>query len=219
MLKTLEKNQVQLQIDSITLNGKFNMPENALGVVIFTHGAGSGWQSPRNNYVAKYLEARGIGSLVAGLLTEEEDRIYENRFDIDLLTQRLQAATNWVLLKTRNSKLPIGYFGASTGAAAAIKAAVAFDSNVKALVSRGGRPDLAWYELPLVKVPTLLIVGENDPEVLELNKQAFFRLKTTKQLEIIPKAGHLFEEPGTLRQAATLTGDWFEQYLCSDVRY
>jgi len=204
---------VQIPIDSIKLEGLLALPIQARGIVIFAHGSGSSRFSPRNNFVARVLREANFGTLLIDLLTEEEDAIYQTRFNIDLLTERLLLATRWLQEQTRTKDLVIGYFGASTGAAAAHKAAAAKGSKIGAVVSRGGRPDLAKDVLMLVQSPTLLIVGGNDDIVIELNREAYARLKGKKQLVIIPGATHLFEEPGTLEEVARLATNWFKQYL------
>ena len=204
---------VQIPINSIKLEGSLALPIQIQGLVVFAHGSGSSRFSPRNNFVARVLREAGFGTLLMDLLTEEEDAIYQTRFNIDLLTERLLLATRWLQEQTHTKDLVIGYFGASTGAAAALKAAAAKGSKIGAVVSRGGRPDLAKDVLMLVQSPTLLIVGGNDDIVIELNREAYARLKGKKQLVIIPGATHLFEEPGTLEEVARLATDWFKQYL------
>jgi putative phosphoribosyl transferase len=194
--------EVNILVDSISLPGTMALPERACGLVLFAHGSGSSRFSSRNRFVAKVLQDAQIGTLLFDLLTAEEDQIYENRFDIELITERLVKATEWLARQDETRSLAFGYFGASTGAAAALEAAARLDSRIKAVVSRGGRPDLAMEVLGRVKAPTLLIVGGNDEVVLGLNRKAYEKLKTTKNLEIIPGATHLFEEPGTLEQAA-----------------
>jgi dienelactone hydrolase len=159
------------------------------------------------------LQGAGLGTLLLDLLTREEDASYENRFDIDLLTWRLERATQWVMEQPRSESLDIGYFGASTGAAAALQAAATFSNSIGAVVSRGGRPDLAMAALPNVESPTLLIVGGLEYEVLELNRRAYQKLKVEKELEIVPGATHLFEEPGTLQEVARLAAQWFNRHL------
>lgn len=204
---------IQIPIDSIQLEGILTIPEDAKGLVIFAHGAGSSRLSPRNTYVAGVLNKEGIATLLFDLLTEEEDEIYENRFDIPKLTERLIKATKWVQDQEELNKLPMGYFGASTGAASALNAAAALSDQIKAVVSRGGRPDLAMEKLPQVKSPTLLIVGGDDGVVIGMNQEADAALSCEKKLEIIPGATHLFEEPGTLEQAANIAAKWFKKYL------
>ena len=196
------------------LDGELVLPSSARGVVLFAHGRGSSRFSPRNTYVAEVLQQRGIGTLLFDLLTREEDQIYETRFDITLLTTRLVAATEWLQGNPDTKDLSIGYFGASTGAAAALQAAAKMENKIAAVVSRGGRPDLAGAAaLRRVTAPTLLIVGGADYGVIELNQQAEMLLNCEKKLMLIPGATHLFEEPGTLQQAAHRAADWFAQYL------
>ena len=204
---------VRIPIDSIKLEGSLGLPRQAQGLVVFAHGSGSSRFSPRNNFVARVLREAGIGTLLMDLLTEEEDAVYQTRFNIDLLTERLLLATKWLQEQPRTKDLVYGYFGASTGAAAALKAAAAEGSKVGAVVSRGGRPDLAGEALAHVQSPTLFIVGGNDYVVIELNREAYARLKGKKQLVIVPGATHLFEEPGTLEEVARLATEWFKQYL------
>ncbi len=210
--------EIHIPIGSIYLDGNLEIPEGAKGIVVFVHGSGSSRHSPRNRYVAEELQKRGLGTLLFDLLTAEEERIdmitREFRFNIDLLAKRLSDVTAW-LLKTEGIKeLNIGYFGASTGAAAALIAAGEYPDQVKAVVSRGGRPDLAENTLMYVKSPTLFIVGERDTQVIKLNQWAFEKLSAKdKELKIVPGATHLFEEPGTLEEAARLAGEWFTKYL------
>ncbi len=204
---------VQIPIDSTRLEGSLAIPGQSKGLVVFAHGSGSSRFSPRNNYVAKILRQAGIGTLLMDLLTEQEDSAYETRFNIDLLTERLLLATRWVQEQPRTKDLQIGYFGASTGAAAALKAAAIEGSKIGAVVSRGGRPDLAGEALTRVQSPTLLIVGGGDTVVLQLNRAALAKLKGKKELVIIPGATHLFEEPGALEEVARLATEWFKQYL------
>lgn len=208
-----KKYNVNIPINGVAVEGVLRIPHNPRGIVLFAHGSGSGRHSPRNNFVATVLRRARIASLLLDLLTEEEDLIYENRFDIELLTVRLILATKWAKKQKGIKHLKFGYFGASTGAAAALKTAARIGPDIRAVVSRGGRPDLAMDEIKRVKSPTLLIVGENDPQVIEQNIQAYAALNTTKKLEIIPGATHLFEESGTLEKAAELASDWFKKYL------
>ncbi len=204
---------VHIPIDSLKLEGSLALPRQSRGLVIFAHGSGSSRFSPRNNFVARVLREAGIGTLLMDLLTEKEDAVYQTRFNIDLLTKRLLLATRWLQDQQSTKDLAIGYFGASTGAAAALKAAANIGSKIGAVVSRGGRPDLAEEALLHVQSPTLLIVGGNDDVVIELNRNAYAKLKGKKQLVIIPGATHLFEEPGTLEEVARLAREWFKQYL------
>ncbi len=205
--------QVSIPVGQVSLTGDLIIPEHAKGLVIFSHGSGSSRLSKRNRYVAEHLQNAGFATLLFDLLTPQEDENYDNRFDIHLITKRLLAATNWVQQDSRINKYNIGYFGASTGAASALGAAAALGDTIKAVVSRGGRPDLANDILPNVLTPTLLIVGGNDEPVIGMNKQAHDRLQCIKDMEIVPDATHLFEEPGALEMAAQLATDWFRKYL------
>jgi dienelactone hydrolase len=198
--------------DSVILEGMLGIPPYSPGVVLFAHGSGSSRHSPRNNYVARVLRSAGLATLLMDLLTEEEDRTYATRFDIGLLTRRLVAATHWIGKQPQTRGLAIGYFGASTGAAAALNAAAQLGPAIGAVVSRGGRPDLA-DTLDQVRAPTLLIVGGLDTEVIALNQQAYAQLRGKKQLAIVPGASHLFEEPGTLEQVASLAAQWLTRHL------
>jgi predicted alpha/beta-hydrolase family hydrolase len=205
---------IAIPADEVRLEGELVLPPQARGIVLFAHGSGSSRHSPRNTYVAGVLREAGLGTLLFDLLTTAEDRDYATRFDIPLLTSRLVAATRWILRESLAATLPIGYFGASTGAAAALAAAAEIGTRVGAVVSRGGRPDLAGVAaLPQVMAPTLLIVGGRDPAVIALNREAYGQLGCVKMLHIVPGATHLFEEPGTLEQVATLASDWFVRWL------
>ena len=205
---------VHIPAGLVELDGELNLPPSATGVVLFAHGSGSSRFSPRNTYVAEVLQQRGIGTLLFDLLTREEDLVYQTRFDIELLTSRLVAATEWLRTNPGTESLHIGYFGASTGAAAALQAAAKTGNRIAAVVSRGGRPDLAGEAaLRQVTAPTLLIVGGADYGVIELNQQAETLLNCEKQLLLIPGATHLFEEPGTLQQVAANAADWFVRHL------
>ena len=204
---------VKIKEGRITLDGVFGLPADPSGVVVFAHGSGSGRLSPRNNFVARHLQQVGLATLLLDLLTEEEADDRRKVFDIDLLADRLLLAKHWVETEERTRVLPIGYFGASTGAGAALQAAAREPSNVKALVSRGGRPDLAEPYLPSVTAPTLLIVGGHDEPVIEMNQAAYDLLICEKKLIIVPGATHLFEEPGTLEQVAEQAGKWFSRCL------
>lgn len=196
------------------IEGMLEIPENACGMVLFAHGSGSSRLSPRNNTVARVLRQSGIATLLMDLLTPEEDQTYATRFDITLLTHRLTVATAWIRKDARVQPLPIGYFGASTGAAAALQAAAKMGDAVAAVVSRGGRPDLAGADaLSKVRVPTLLLVGGNDDVVIELNEAAYALMGGEKELRIIPGATHLFEEPGTLEQVAEQAARWFGNHF------
>lgn len=205
---------VHIPADNIHIEGMLELPNNAQGIVLFAHGSGSSRHSPRNNYVARILHSGGMGTLLMDLLTPEEDMDVETRFDIPLLTRRLLASTDWLQTQHRLNQLPIGYFGASTGAAAALQAAAAPGNKISAVVSRGGRPDMAGADaLSRVNAPTLLLIGGLDDIVIELNQEAFSHMHCTKHISIIPGASHLFEEPGTLEKVAKLASDWFKHYL------
>jgi pimeloyl-ACP methyl ester carboxylesterase len=209
---------VHIRADSAVLEGTLSLPENTGAVVIFAHGSGSSRHSKRNQFVAKVLHAAGIGTLLFDLLTEMEDTVYENRFNIPMITKRLIASTQWLEEKPqaerfRTDKLMTGYFGASTGAAAALVAAAELGPQIRAVVSRGGRPDLAMEALDKVHSPTLLIVGGRDESVLELNQQAYELINTEKELKVVPGATHLFEEPGALEEVARLAAEWFGRHL------
>jgi putative phosphoribosyl transferase len=210
---------VLIPVGDAAMAGDLSIPVPATGVVLFAHGSGSSRHSPRNRFVAQELQKAGLATLLMDLLTAAEERIDEStagslRFDIDLLAGRLEAASGWVRANPSTHDLPVGYFGASTGAAAALVAAAAERrGKIKAVVSRGGRPDLAREALGAVRTPTLLIVGGDDEVVIGLNRQAMAKLSCEKRLEIIPGATHLFEEPGTLEQVAALAVDWFARHL------
>lgn len=195
------------------LEGLLVVPEGTTAIVAFAHGSGSGRLSPRNQYVASVLHEAGIATLLLDLLEEIESDDRQKVFDIALLAERLRAAADWLAHEPSTRSLRLGYFGASTGAAAALVAAARQPESIGAVVSRGGRPDLAWDDLPVVAAPTLLIVGGRDEEVLELNRQALERLRCTKKLVVVPGATHLFPEPGTLEEVATLAAGWFRQHL------
>jgi putative phosphoribosyl transferase len=213
----VEQCQVCVPAGPLVLEGNLNLPETAREVVLFAHGSGSSRFSPRNGHVARMLNQTHLATLLIDLLTPAEEAIDMHtahlRFDIGLLAERLVAATDWIAQERTTQCLPIGYFGASTGAAAALVAAAERPQTVSAVVSRGGRPDLAGLALPRVKAPTLLIVGGRDFEVIELNKVALAQLRCEKQLVIVPGATHLFKEPGTLDEVARLAREWFEHHL------
>lgn len=208
---------VEIPIGEETLQGRLTIPPGARGLVLFAHGSGSSRHSPRNKYVASELQQEGLATLLLDLLTEEEERVDARtahlRFDIELLGSRLVAATDWARTQNETSRLSIGYFGASTGAAAALVAAAERPEVVHAVVSRGGRPDLAEPVLDRVKAPTLLLVGGADPEVLQLNRESLYFLSCEKLLEVVPGATHLFEEPGTLEHVALAAARWFVRHL------
>jgi pimeloyl-ACP methyl ester carboxylesterase len=208
---------VRIDTGGVALEGDLVIPEGALALVVFAHGSGSSRFSPRNRYVARLLNKRRLATLLVDLLTpaeEEQDALSGRlRFDINLLADRLVGATDWASREPATQRLPLGYFGASTGAAAALVAAALRADRVGAVVSRGGRPDLADVALRDVRAPTLLIVGGNDPEVLELNRMALKLMSCVRQLAIVPGASHLFEEPGALDEVARLARDWFLRHL------
>lgn len=202
-----------IKVDSAELACDLSLVENSRGVVIFAHGSGSGRLSPRNEFVSETLSRSGFCTVLFDLLTEREDRLYDNRFDIQLLADRLLAATRWVIEQPEISSMHVGYFGASTGAAAALQASTELGSSIRCVVSRGGRPDLALPYLYLVRSPTLLIVGGNDDVVLQLNREALELITAPKELSVVPGATHLFEEPGALEEVARLAAAWFLKHL------
>lgn len=208
---------VTVRTETVELPGELDVPAGARGLVLFAHGSGSSRLSPRNQYVARFLREAGLATLLFDLLTEQEERVdlvtAELRFNIDLLAQRLVRATDWALANPATKDLKIGYFGASTGAAAALIGTTQRPDVVRAIVSRGGRPDLAEAALPQVKTPTLLIVGGLDNQVIELNRHAYRQIRAEKRLEIVPGASHLFEEPGTLEEVARLARNWFIEHV------
>ncbi|MCO5723257.1 dienelactone hydrolase family protein [Robiginitalea marina] len=205
--------ELHIPLEKVTLKGRFRLPENPKGIILFSHGSGSSRKSPRNNYVAEILYQQGLGSLLFDLLTEEEDQVYENRFNIGLLTRRLITVTDWVLVYAYRPNLPLGYFGASTGAASALRAAAHFREKIAAVVCRGGRPDLAMADLPRVTAPTLFLVGSLDHPVIELNRQAVALMRSDAELELVPGATHLFAEPGKLDLVAEKTAAWFQTHF------
>jgi len=198
---------------NVKIEGDLVLPEGCERVVIFSHGSGSSRFSSRNNYVARILNDVGIGTLLLDLLTEEEDKTYSNRFNINLLTERLVHATQWIKKNGDISDVRIGFFGASTGAASALNAAAELGNEIGTVVSRGGRPDLAIDAIPSLDIPVLLIVGGLDYQVIELNQLAYDKLPAKKEMKIIPGATHLFEEAGTLEEVAKVAKDWFLKYL------
>jgi putative phosphoribosyl transferase len=205
--------EVDIPADGIALQGHLHLPDETRGVVVFAHGSGSSRHSPRNRFVASVLHQAGLGTLLLDLLTPIEERDRARVFDIDLLAERLAAATRWLKARPDASLARVGYFGASTGAAAALTAAAELGPGIAAVVSRGGRPDLAWERLGEVTAPTLLLVGSRDPVVLDLNRQSQARLACRNQLTVVKGATHLFEEPGTLAEVAILAKDWFVDHL------
>ena len=209
----MKKSDIDIPLASAILKGDLVIPDNAIGIVLFSHGSGSSRFSSRNRMVAELIQQQKIGTFLFDLLTEEEDQVYENRFNIDLLASRLIDTTEWLLENKDAKGLPIAYFGASTGAASALRAAAFFGKTIKAIVSRGGRPDLAITELPMVSAPTLLIVGSLDVPVIGMNKMAYDELESVKEMKIIHGATHLFEEPGKLQEVAELAIEWYKKYL------
>jgi putative phosphoribosyl transferase len=207
------EHSVRITRGEVTLEGILGLSVDPRGIVVFAHGSGSGRFSPRNNFVARQLQRDGFATLLLDLLTEVEADDRRNVFDINLLADRLLLAKGWLEAEPRAQHLKIGYFGASTGAGAALQAAAREPSNIKAVVSRGGRPDLAEPYLPSVTAPTLLIVGGHDEPVIEMNQAAYDLLTCEKKLIIVPGATHLFEEPRTLEQVAEHAGRWFQRYL------
>lgn len=209
---------VRLTTGDVTLQGDLGIPDNAQGVVLFAHGSGSGRHSSRNRFVADYLRTAGLATLLIDLLTREEEEVDQHtghlRFDIGLLADRLVGATDWLGRDRRTESLPLGYFGASTGGGAALVAAARRPERVDAVVSRGGRPDLAGEALAQVQAPTLMLVGGLDYPVITMNQEAYERLAAPiKKMHIIPGASHLFEEPGKLHEVARLAAQWFTRYL------
>ncbi len=213
MRSSATEQDVRIPLDGETHLGTLGLPAHPCGLVLFAHGSGSSRLSSRNRFVADYLRREGVATLLFDLLTEVEDRTYETRFDIDLLTHRLLGATHWLKQQPAARGLTLGYFGASTGAAAALRAAAEPGSDIRAVVSRGGRPDMAMAALARVTAPTLLIVGGHDDVVIQLNRQAYAALRAEKELSIIPGATHLFEEPGTLEEVARQAAAWFTRHL------
>lgn len=215
MLKVMRGNEKELVIKAqgLELRGILGMPADPAGLVVFAHGSGSGRLSPRNNFVARVLQDAGMATLLSDLLEEQEESDRRKVFDVDLLADRLIIISQWLARRKETGGLKQGYFGASTGAAAALQAAAREPAEVAAVVSRGGRPDLAMDYLDRVHMPTLLIVGGDDEPVIYLNRKAYDKLPGTKQLVIIPGAGHLFEEPGTLERVGELARDWFLEHV------
>ncbi len=215
-----ENRDVEIPAGNVRLDGELIIPEGATGIVLFAHGSGSSRHSPRNQFVARVIREGGIGTLLFDLLTREEESadIYTRhlRFDIRLLAERLMEATRWLEKDNDIQDLNVGYFGASTGGGAALVAAAELGADVKAVVSRGGRPDLAGAALPKVTAPTLLIAGERDEPVIEMNEAALAQLNCEKELKIVLNATHLFEEPGTLEEVARLATEWFKRHLSGE---
>jgi putative phosphoribosyl transferase len=216
-MSTTSDMEVQITAGRVVLEGELKVPSSATSVVLFAHGSGSSHHSPRNQYVSGVIREAGVGTLLFDLLTREEEavdvRTRHLRFDIDLLARRLVEATNWIKERPDSRHLRVGYFGSSTGGGAALVAAATVGDEIGAVVSRGGRPDLAGEALARVKPPTLLIVGGYDEKVIELNEEAYAQLQCEKELKIVPGATHLFEEPGTLEEVARQAAQWFKKHL------
>lgn len=204
---------VSIPVNDVELEGMIEIPDGATGLVVFAHGSGSSRKSPRNNFVAEVIRERGLGTLLFDLLTEAEDTDRDNRFDIQLLTTRLVAVTEWLRDSDDTADLNVGYFGSSTGAASALRAAARRGGDIDAVVSRGGRVDLAEERLGEVGAPTLLIVGGDDTQVLELNREAYDQLSCEKELHVVEGAGHLFEGERELEEVADVAADWFAETL------
>jgi pimeloyl-ACP methyl ester carboxylesterase len=212
MSQTAE-NLVHVPADGVELEGMLDVPDEASGLVVFAHGSGSSRKSPRNNFVAEIIRDRGLGTLLFDLLTEEEDQLRENRFDIPLLTDRLVAVTEWLWTRDATRDPNVGYFGSSTGAASALRAAARLGDDIDAVVARGGRVDMASEVLDEITMPTLFIVGGGDTEVLDLNREAYDRLSCEKELHVVAGAGHLFQGEGELEEVADVAADWFAESL------
>jgi dienelactone hydrolase len=215
----MKKLEIDIPLSYVTLKGNLIIPEEATGIVVFSHGSGSSRFSTRNIMVAELMQKQKIGTLIFDLLTVEEDSVYENRFNIDLLVSRLIETTEWLMNYNEAKDLSIGYFGASTGAASALRAAAYFGDTIKAVVSRGGRPDLALSALHQVMAPTLLIVGGMDVSVIKMNKRAYDELRCPKEIKIVSGATHLFEEPEKLMEVADLATNWYTTHLVSKKEY
>jgi len=207
------ENLVHIPVEDVELEGILDVPDGARGLVVFAHGSGSSRTSPRNNFVAEVIRERGLGTLLFDLLTEEEDQVRENRFDIQLLTERLVAATEWLRTRDATRDLNVGYFGSSTGAASALRAAARLGDDIGSVVSRGGRVDMASEVFDDITMPTLFVVGGADTQVLELNREAYDQLAGEKELHVVEGAGHLFEGAGELEEVADVAADWFAETL------
>ena len=216
MKKTLIK-EIEITVDKVVLKGNLSIPKNAKAIILFAHGSGSSRFSPRNQCVAQVLRKAGLATLLMDLLTKEEELIDEQtgelRFNIEFLADRLIGAAKWLKKNSKTKNLAVGYFGSSTGAGAALIAAAKYPADIKTIVSRGGRPDLAMPYLKKVKASVLLIVGGNDTPVIGMNEEAMKQLSVEKKLEIVPGATHLFEEPGKLEEVAQLAADWFTKHM------
>ncbi len=213
MKNNLIKKEVFIPVDHIKLAGELTIPEDAKSIVVFVHGSGSSRHSPRNKQVAEKLQEEGYATLLFDLLTQEEDRDFSRRFEIPVLRERLLGVLEWLQEEPETANLELGLFGASTGAAAALEAASVLGDTIKSVVSRGGRPDLASHVLPMVKAPTLFIVGGLDYDVITMNEQAFALIKSEKDLVIVEEATHLFDEPGKLEEVIDHAVNWFHKHL------
>ena len=211
-MSTYRPTQISIPVDGVELPAKLVLPEGATALVVFAHGSGSSRHSPRNNFVAERLHRDGLGTLLFDLLTEEEDRRRENRFDIDRLTRRLSGVTDWLRRRGETANLALGYFGSSTGAAGALRAAARRD-DIGAVVSRGGRVDLAAESFPKIRAPTLFVVGGDDDTVRRYNEDAHREIAAPSDLHVVDGAGHLFEGPGELEEVADSAADWFVRHL------
>ncbi|WPR71062.1 alpha/beta hydrolase [Flavobacterium sp. NG2] len=209
----MKKIDMDIPLKSVTLKGSLVIPEKAKGIVVFSNGSGSNRANSRTKFLAELLQKCNIGTLVFDLLTEEEELVYENKYNIDLLVSRLIETTEWLMQKKSIKDLPIGYLGSNTGAAAAMRAAAYFGKVIKAVVSRGGRPDMVINTLNQISAPTLLIVGGIDVPIIGMNKMAFDELQSIKEMKIIPRATQLFKEPGKLQEAAEMAITWFNRHF------
>jgi len=218
MPDVMSEQSVHIPVGALVLDGRLTVPRNARAAVVFAHGSGSSRTSPRNRFVAGMLQEAGLATLLFDLLSHDEARLMDNRFDIDRLTERLLAATHWLRSQAQAKDWALGYFGASTGSAAALRAATELGPVIGAVVSRGGRPDLAEPVLSSVQAPVLFIIGSNDHQVLELNQRAYRLITADKDLQIVPGATHLFEEPGALEEVARLAARWFSKHLLASRR-
>jgi pimeloyl-ACP methyl ester carboxylesterase len=218
-VENYEKKLIKIAVGDVVLEGDLTIPDNVHALVIFSHGSGSSRFSPRNNFVAQQLNRRGIATFLVDLLTPKEDEVYSMRFNIELLSERLVIVTQKLSAHPEVASLPVGLFGASTGAASALRVAARLPRQIKAVVSRGGRPDLSMNSLNLVQAATLLIVGELDQEVIGLNRTAYDKLHCVKHFSIISNATHLFEEEGALEEVAIIAAQWFTQYLVKKNNY
>lgn len=205
--------EIEIPIQVLSVKGNLEIPEGAPGIIIFSHGSGNGRLSPKNVFLAGKLNKIGFATLLFDFLTEQEDKKPEKRFDVELLTERLIGVTKWCMEHEKTKNLKMGYFGASTGSAAALSAAAYWGTKIRAVVSRGGRPDLAMEELDLIEAPTLLIVGGEDKTLIDYNRKAYSKIGCVKKMEIVAGATHLFEEEGALEKVSKLAGEWFQKHI------